>query len=194
MLVACQSVEPSDTSSSTSSVDTPPGDRQGRHGEPAPALDDRRLETSSNGSVPDGVTVFDDAFPAVANLDPELLRAVREAAIDAADDGVAFYVNSGWRSAEYQEQLLQEAVAEYGSEEEAARWVATAETSPHVSGDAIDIGESDATAWLSDHGASYGLCQVYENEPWHYELRADADDDGCPTMYDDPTHDPRMQQ
>lgn len=138
------------------------------------------------------MTVFDDAFPAVANLDPELLRAVREAAIDAADDGVAFYVNSGWRSAEYQERLLQEAVAEYGSEEEAARWVATAETSPHVSGGAIDIGESDATAWLSDHGASYGLCQVYENEPWHYELRADAD--GCPTMYDDPTHDPRMQQ
>lgn len=38
-----------------------------------------------------------------------------------------------------------------------ARWVATAHTSPHVSGDTIDIGPSDATAWLSEHGAEYGL-------------------------------------
>ncbi|HET9737332.1 MAG TPA: D-alanyl-D-alanine carboxypeptidase family protein, partial [Solirubrobacteraceae bacterium] len=61
---------------------------------------------------------------------------------------------SGWRSPQYQEQLLHGAVSEYGSEEEAARWVATAETSAHVSGDAVDIGPSDATAWLSEHGAA----------------------------------------
>ena len=76
--------------------------------------------------------------------------------------------------------MLQEAVAEYGSEEEAARWVATPETSPHVSGDAVDIGPSDATAWLSGHGAEYGLCQIYGNEPWHYELRPEADRSGLP--------------
>ena len=105
-----------------------------------------------------------------------------------------FVVDSGWRSPEYQNQLLREAVSEYGSEEEAARWVATAETSPHVSGDAVDIGPSDATAWLSEHGAEYGLCQIYSNEPWHYELRPEAIDHGCPPMYADPTHDPRMQQ
>ena len=95
------------------------------------------------------------------------------------DDGVEFYVNSGWRSPEYQEQLLREAVSKYGSEEEAARWVATPDTSPHVSGDAVDIGPSDATAWLSEHGAEYGLCQIYRNEPWHYELRPAASDDGA---------------
>ena len=78
--------------------------------------------------------------------------------------------------------------------EEAARWVATPETSAHVSGDAVDIGPLDATAWLSEHGAGYGLCQIYGNEPWHYELRPDAVDDGCPAMYADPTQDPRMQQ
>ena len=94
--------------------------------------------------------------------------------------GVEFFVDSGWRSPEYQEHLLQEAVSKYGSEEEAARWVATAETSPHVSGDAVDIGPSDATAWLSEHGAEYGLCQIYGNEPWHYELRPEAIDHGCP--------------
>ncbi len=140
------------------------------------------------------MTVFDDDIAAVANLDPALLKALRQAATDAADDGVKLYVNSGWRSPEYQNQLLREVISKYGSEREAARWVATADTSPHVSGNAIDIGPSDATAWLSKHGAKYGLCQIYRNEPWHYELRPDAVDDGCPRMYADPTHDPRMQQ
>ncbi|TRO58336.1 M15 family metallopeptidase [Streptomyces sp. IB201691-2A2] len=148
----------------------------------------------ADGAVPDGVTVFDDEIPAVANLDPELLKALRQAATDAADNGVELYVNSGWRSPQYQNQLRREAVSKYGSEDEAARWVATATTSPHVSGDAVDLGHSDATAWLSKHGAEYGLCQIYRNEPWHYELRTDAIDRGCPQMYTDATQDPRMQQ
>jgi LAS superfamily LD-carboxypeptidase LdcB len=113
--------------------------------------------------------------------------------MEAARDGIRFVVDSGWRSPEYQEQLLREAIAKYGSEREAARWVATPNTSPHVSGDAIDIGPPVAAAWLSKHGATYGLCQIYRNEPWHYELRPDAVDHGCPGMYADPTHDPRMQ-
>jgi D-alanyl-D-alanine carboxypeptidase len=148
----------------------------------------------ADGAVPNGTTVFDDEIPGVANLDPDLLAALRQAAPDAADDGVEFFVDSGWRSPEYQEQLLHEAVSNYDSEEEAAQWVATPDTSAHVSGDAVDIGHFDATAWLSEHGARYGLCQIYSNEPWHYELRPKAIDHGCPPMYADPTHDPRMQQ
>lgn len=147
----------------------------------------------ADGVVPDGVTVFDDEYPAVANLDPELLGALRQAATDAEGDGVDFFVDSGWRSPEYQEQLLREAVSKYGSRVEAARWVATPNTSAHVSGDAVDIGPSDATVWLFDHGAEYGLCQIYGNEPWHYELRPEAIDHGCPPMFVDPTHDPRMR-
>jgi zinc D-Ala-D-Ala carboxypeptidase len=150
--------------------------------------------TEADGALPDGVTVFDQRYPGVANLDTDLLQALREAATDAAREGIEFYVNSGWRSPENQDRLLREAVTEYGSEEEAARWVATPETSPHVSGDAVDLGDSDATAWLSEHGAEYGLCQIYDNESWHYELRSRATDRGCPRMYLDPTYDPRMQQ
>jgi zinc D-Ala-D-Ala carboxypeptidase len=166
---------------------------------PPPGSDVRDRERpgavgEADGVVPDGVTVFDDEFLAVANLDPGLLEALRQAATDAADDGVEFVVNSGWRSRAYQDQLLREAVAEYGSEKEAARWVATADTSPHVSGDGVDIGPTAAAAWLSKHGADYGLCQIYRNEPWHFELRPDAADRGCPRMYADPTHDPRMQK
>lgn len=148
----------------------------------------------ADGVVPDGVTVFDDRYPAVANLDPGLLRALRLAATDAAGDRVEFSIDSGWRSSEYQEQLLREAIAKYGSEREAARWVATPDTSAHVSGDAVDIGPSVARAWLTKYGAEYGLCQIYRNEPWHYELRPKAVDHGCPPMYADPTQDPRMQR
>jgi D-alanyl-D-alanine carboxypeptidase len=165
-----------------------------------PAGHSGREQRSQPTSLPDegatrgSVTVFDDRSAAVVNLDPALLSALRRAAKDAADEGLKFVVNSGWRSAAYQEQLLQEAVAEYGSEKEAARWVATPETSAHVSGDAVDLGPSSATSWLSHHGAAYGLCQIYRNEPWHYELRSGAADEGCPAMYADPTQDPRMQQ
>ncbi|MGW7282487.1 M15 family metallopeptidase [Streptomyces sp. NPDC054844] len=150
--------------------------------------------SGADGVVPDGVTVLDDEVPAVARLHPDLLDALRRAATAAADDDVTFYVNSGWRSPAYQERLLREAVSTYGSEDEAARWVATADTSPHVSGDAVDLSPSGTTDWLSEHGAEYGLCQIYRNEPWHYELRPEAIDDGCPTMYADPTEDPRMRQ
>jgi zinc D-Ala-D-Ala carboxypeptidase len=165
---------------------------RGHHG--GTTTEDDGAVTEDDGALPDGVTVFDDEYPGVANLDPDLLMALRRAATDAADAGVEFQVNSGWRSPEYQEQLLREAVSEYRSEEEAARWVATANTSTHVSGDAVDIGPLDATAWLSEHGANYGLCPIYRNEPWHYELRPEATSRGCPPMYADPTHNPRMQQ
>jgi hypothetical protein len=127
-----------------------------------------------------------------AGLDPELQDALDRATADAARDGIEIVVTSGRRSPAHQRRLLREAVATYGSAAEAARWVATPETSPHVSGDAVDLGPDTARAWLAAHGAAYGLCPVYRNEPWHFELRADAAHDGCPPLYPDPTHDPRM--
>jgi zinc D-Ala-D-Ala carboxypeptidase len=156
----------------------------------APPAHVRRALGEADGAVPDGTTVFDDEVPGVAKLDPALRGALRRAATDA---GIAFVVDSGWRSPAYQEHLLREAVAKYGSDAEAARWVATPKTSAHVSGNAVDLGPA-ATAWLSAHGAAYGLCRIYGNEPWHYELRPEAVAHGwCPPMYADPTHDPRMK-
>jgi hypothetical protein len=178
--------------SSSSTAAAPVGVPRGEHR--GPRTGHRRALDEADGAIPDVATVFDDLSPGVANLDPDLLGALRRAAADAAGDGVELLVESGWRSPEYQDQLLREAVSQYGSEEEAARWVAGAETSAHVSGDAVDVGPFAATAWLSEHGAGYGLCQIYGNEPWHYELRPEAVDQGCPPMYADPTHDPRMQR
>jgi D-alanyl-D-alanine carboxypeptidase len=171
----------SSTSTATTPLDVPRSEHRGALGE-------------ADSAVPDGTTVFDDDVPGVAKLDPALLGALRRAATDAAAYGVELYVDSGWRSPEYQEQLFQAAVSKYGSAEEAARWVAAPNKSAHVSGDAVDIGPSAAAAWLSEHGPEYGLCQIYGNEPWHFELRPEAADQGCPPMYADPTHDPRMQQ
>ncbi|WP_349814849.1 M15 family metallopeptidase [Curtobacterium sp. MCJR17_043] len=147
----------------------------------------------AGGETPSDASVFDDTLPAVTRLDPALLAAVRDAARDAAGDDVTFVLNSGWRSAAYQEKLLRDAVDEYGSIGEAARWVATPTTSAHVRGDAVDIGSWDAATWLSDHGAAHGLCQIYANEGWHFELRPEAPASGCPQMFVDPTQDPRMQ-
>ena len=139
----------------------------------------------ADGAIPGDATVFDHEIPGVARLDADLLGALRHAATDAADEGVTFFVDSGWRSPQYQEHLLNEAISKYGSEAAAARWVASPNTSAHVSGDAADIGHSGARAWLSQHGAAYGLCQIYRNEAWHYELRPDARERGCPPMYAD---------
>lgn len=151
--------------------------------------------SEADGVIRDGdqPTVFDVDRVAVGNLDPALLAALQRAATDAEDDGVTFLVNSGWRSPALQERLLQDAIAEYGSEAEARRWVATAETSAHVSGDAVDLGPLPTLDWIAQRGWRYGLCQIYGNESWHYELRPEAVTDGCPEMYTDPTEDPRMQ-
>jgi D-alanyl-D-alanine carboxypeptidase len=171
-----------------------PGQADGVVPGSAPVSRHRGALGEADGAVPDGTTVFDDEVPGVAKLDSALLGALRQAATDAAGDGVEFYVDSGWRSPAYQQHLLQEAIARYGSEQEATRWVATPGTSAHVAGDAVDIGPSGASSWLSDRGSAYGLCQIYANEPWHYELRPEAIANGCPAMYSDPTQDPRMKR
>ncbi|MFD4957432.1 M15 family metallopeptidase [Microbacterium sp. NPDC058389] len=162
----------------------------------AAAVDETRdgAVTKVDGILPDAASPFDDDSPGIARLTPALLEALRRAATDAAEHGVDVRVNSGWRSAEYQEQLLHEAVTQYGSEAEAARWVATPATSAHVAGEAVDIGPYAAADWMIAHGAGYGLCRTYDNEAWHFELRPDAVRDGCPPLYRDPTEDPRMQR
>ena len=138
--------------------------------------------------------MFDDTYPAVTKLDPALLAALREAAKAAEGSGIEFILYSGWRSEKYQQQLFEQAVSKYGSERKAAQWVARPGTSVHEVGGAVDLGPDQADAWLMKHGAAYGLCQTYRNEPWHYELRPSAVDHGCPATYADPTEDPRMQQ
>lgn len=138
-------------------------------------------------------TTLDDDVPGITNLDPALLNALRAAAEDASEEGIEFVVNSGWRSVDYQRRLIDEAIADYGSWDVASRWVATPSGSAHVTGDAADIGGYDAAAWLQENGSRYDLCQVFDNEAWHFELRPGASTDRCPPMYWDASDDPRNQ-
>jgi len=149
---------------------------------------------AEDGAIPLGQPLsLDSTDAAIARLRPELLNALREANLQAGTEGVTLSVSSGWRSRGLQAQLLADATRKYRSREEAARWVATPETSPHVSGDAVDVAGEDAMSWLSQHGARFGLCQIYSNERWHYEYRSSALNGACPLMFQDPTEDPRMR-
>ncbi len=123
-----------------------------------------------SGQVVENLAVTDTDHPALRNLDPELLAAVQAAARHALEeDGIELKVTSGWRSKEYQQELLDQAVSKYGSLEEAREFVNTPDKSTHVTGDAIDIGPTDAADWLIRNGADHGLCQTYANEMWHFE-------------------------
>lgn len=138
----------------------------------------------AGGDIPGGQATLDDDLPAITGLDPELAAAVRQAADAATADGLDFWVTSGWRSPAFQQYLLDNAVEEYGSLEEARRWVSTPELSAHVSGDAVDIGPTEADYWMIQHGAEYGLCQVYANEIWHFELLTEPGGT-CPALRED---------
>ncbi|MEI5676308.1 MULTISPECIES: M15 family metallopeptidase [unclassified Nocardioides] len=117
-------------------------------------------------------------------LDPDLLAAVRAAARDARADGITVQVTSGWRSREHQQRLYDEALTRYGSEQEARRYVATPDASAHVTGDAVDIGPTDAADWMGRHGSAHGLCQTFANEMWHFEL-ATTPGGECPEQLPD---------
>lgn len=142
-------------------------------------IDDGYIESG------DSVSPFAE-LPAIARLEPGLRDAVQDAAAAAIADGFEFVVTSGWRSERYQQSLFDQAVRDYGSPDEARRWVAPASTSSHVTGHAVDIGFTDANSWLSQHGADYGLCQTYANEMWHFEL-ATTPGGECPPQLTDPS-------
>ncbi|MGI5191050.1 M15 family metallopeptidase [Promicromonospora sp. CA-289599] len=136
------------------------------------------------GEIPDGAATLDDDLPAITGLDPALADAVRQAAADAEADDIDFWITSGWRSPAYQQELLDAAVRKHGSLEAARRVVATPELSRHIDGKAVDIGPTEADYWMIEHSTDYGLCQVYENEIWHYELLTEPGGT-CPPMLKD---------
>lgn len=125
-----------------------------------------------SGRIPAGqeLTPFAAGHAALEKLDPRLLRAVQKAATAAKADGITILISSAWRSAHYQKQLFSEARTRYGSDNKAAQYVLPPHKSAHVRGEAVDIAPTDADDWLNRHGSRYGLCQIYANEIWHFEL------------------------
>lgn len=138
---------------------------------------------SFGGFIPDGVTLtaFDVSNPVIGRLDPALVTAVQDATRAAAADGIEMKITSGWRSKGFQQRLFDDGVRTYGSVDAARQFVASPETSMHVAGKAVDIGPVEAYGWMTRNAGRFGLCQVYANELWHYELTADAAG-VCPPM------------
>lgn len=149
----------------------------------APAAAAPGDDDTAGGWVPDGqeLSAFDLADPAVNRLTPALLHAIQLAARGAQADGITLGLTSGWRSPEFQQQLFNDAVMRYGSAATASQYVASPETSKHVVGRAVDIGPNDADTWLIRNGSAYGLCQIYANEIWHFELASDYGG-ACPPL------------
>jgi lysozyme len=94
---------------------------------------------------------------------------------------------SGYRSPEHQERLWRDALARYGSAEEARKWVAPPGGSAHQTGRAIDfyLGDRNSSSnvarlrmlpaykWLVANAARFGF-YPYEREPWHWEYNPPA--------------------
>jgi hypothetical protein len=142
--------------------------------------------TDADGYIPNGDTLtLNSRKPAITNLDPTLLAALRSADGAAEDErGITITITDGWRSERYQNSLFAQAVQKYGSEQEARKWVKSGTDSAHVSGHAVDIATADAMDFLNRSGSRWGLCQVYANEIWHFELRT-TPGGTCPPMLAD---------
>lgn len=90
---------------------------------------------------------------------------------------------SGFRSPDRQARLWRQALARYGSPDEARKWVAPPGSSAHQSGRAVDLYLAPDTTssgnvaglrntvgyrWLVGNARRFGF-YPYEREPWHWE-------------------------
>lgn len=84
---------------------------------------------------------------------------------------------SAYRSPERQAELFSAAVAKYGSEAAARKWVAPPGRSKHNHGDAVDLGFGPkgtpeyqaAVKYAHENAQKYGLSFPMGHEPWHVE-------------------------
>jgi D-alanyl-D-alanine carboxypeptidase len=150
---------------------------------PAPLTIGSAATDTYGGWIPDGQTLspFDVSNPALAQLDPSLLNAIQDATRAATAQGVDLRISSGWRSKGFQQRLFDDAVGKYGSVDIARQFVASSDISKHVVGQAVDVAPVDADQWLIRNGAQFGLCQIYANELWHFELAVDQQGN-CPPL------------
>lgn len=187
-LAACNSVTDHRGASSSSSdasgggsAKSSPGTGKSAGNPPSTSKKSGGSPGAEDGVLPDNASPLDTSLPGISKLDPKLLHAVQEAAKAAEESGISIHVTTGWRSKEYQRELMKKAIKKYGSEEKARKYVSSPEDSHHVTGNAVDLGPTDADDWVNRKGARFGLCQTLANEMWHFEL-ATTPGGKCPPM------------
>jgi hypothetical protein len=120
----------------------------------------------------------------VSDLNIHVKNRFLAAQSKARKEGINLVITSGFRTADRQEYLFKRAIAKYGSEKEASKWVLPPDKSHHPDGIALDInypGDPEDTKWLELNGYKYGLCRVYKNEWWHFEPVI-APGETCPAL------------
>lgn len=143
--------------------------------------------------IPDNYKVDLTKLANGQSVDTRIYPAL-QAMMDAArSDNVYPIVVSGYRTAEKQQRLMSEKIADYKAEgysnvvaiTKAKAWVAVPGTSEHQLGIAVDINadgihstEKEVYEWLTQNSYKFGFIRRYPtdkteitgviNEPWHY--------------------------
>ncbi|MET8423230.1 M15 family metallopeptidase [Nocardia sp. NPDC004860] len=141
-------------------------------------------QLSDAAPTADGLPAAKAVAAGTDGLAPRLAAAYNDAATEAHNAGVSLWITSGYRTPAEQEALWEDGLQTYGSPEAARRWVLPPNESTHVTGEAIDVGPREGAQWLEDNGSHWGLCRMYDNEWWHYEL-ATTPDGPCPSRLPD---------
>jgi hypothetical protein len=123
-----------------------------------PAIDASGMPMPSNPGMSGLQPAFKDKLTRMFDAMPPEVRAGIE-------------IRSGYRSPERQAELWAQALAKYGSVEEARKWVAPPGNSQHNKGNAADLGFSspEVRKWVHDHASEFGLTFPLSNENWHIE-------------------------
>jgi LAS superfamily LD-carboxypeptidase LdcB len=100
--------------------------------------------------------------------------------------GLTFLLNSGYRSAAYQQRVFDCWVDQLGSPQAARMYALPPAESAHVKGYAMDIAPPSAAAWLEATKGQFGLCRRYEDETWHFEYQSRYKTQGCPALVPHP--------
>lgn len=118
---------------------------------------------------------------AISGLDPMMQNRLL-GFMQAAPEGLQIY--SAYRSPELQAQLYENALAKYGDETAARKWVAPPGKSQHNHGRAVDLqfngqrldkAPEEIRNWVAENAARYGLTVPMEWEPWQVELAGARD-------------------
>jgi hypothetical protein len=120
-----------------------------------------------------GAAARPDSFSGMQDpFQQALARMLQEAPAE-----VKIGITSGYRSPEVQRRLWEEALAKYGSEQEARKWVAPPGRSQHNHGNAADLKFMSPAAqeWVHANAERYGLAFPLSNEAWHVELAGARD-------------------
>lgn len=157
----------------------------------------RKLDAPPSPAGPQGGRTMGQTGPSAprAFLTGKLTAGHAKDHVDGLDEGFATNLSSmiqdappgireglgllsGYRSNDRQAELWKDAVAKYGSEAAARKWVAPPGSSKHNHGQAVDLaynGQSLAKApkevvdWVHENAGKYGMFFPMAHEPWHVE-------------------------